>query len=95
MDPENMNKKYEVRKVLKEVVEKSFKQAEASIGNETEENIQENIQSVVDVLKKKIAAIETLEYEIVDLETNTEKIEQITNEEQIQKYIAKPTKHFE
>ena len=64
-------------------MEKSFKQAEASIGNETEENIQENIQSVVDVLKKKIAAIETLEYEIVDLETNTEKIEQITNEEQI------------
>ena len=76
-------------------MEKSFKQAEASIGNETEENIQENIQSVVDVLKKKIAAIETLEYEIVDLETNTEKIEQITNEEQISKYIAKPTKHFE
>ena len=64
-------------------MEKSFKQAEASIGNETEENIQENIQSVVNVLKKKIAAIETLEYEIVDLETNTEKIEQITNEEQI------------
>ena len=64
-------------------MEKSFKQAEASIGNEAEENIQENIQSVVDVLKKKIAAIETLEYEIVDLETNTEKIEQITNEEQI------------
>ena len=64
-------------------MEKSFKQAEASIGNETEENIQENIQSVVDVLKKKTAAIETLEYEIVDLETNTEKIEQITNEEQI------------
>ena len=76
-------------------MEKSFKQAEASIGNETEENIQENIQSAVDVLKKKIAAIETLEYEIVDLETNTEKIEQITNEEQISKYIAKPTKHFE
>ena len=76
-------------------MEKSFKQAEASIGNETEENIQGNIQSVVDVLKKKIAAIETLEYEIVDLETNTEKIEQITNEEQISKYIAKPTKHFE
>ena len=76
-------------------MEKSFKQAEASIGNETEENIQENIQSVVNVLKKKIAAIETLEYEIVDLETNTEKIEQITNEEQISKYIAKPTKHFE
>ena len=76
-------------------MEKSFKQAEASIGNETEENIQENIQSVVDVLKKKIAAIETSEYEIVDLETNTEKIEQITNEEQISKYIAKPTKHFE
>ena len=76
-------------------MEKSFKQAEASIGNETEEKIQENIQSVVDVLKKKIAAIETLEYEIVDLETNTEKIEQITNEEQISKYIAKPTKHFE
>ena len=76
-------------------MEKSFKQAEASIGNETEENIQENIQSVVDVLKKKTAAIETLEYEIVDLETNTEKIEQITNEEQISKYIAKPTKHFE
>ena len=76
-------------------MEKSFKQAEASIGNETEENIQENIQSVVDVLKKKIAAIETLEYEIVDLETNTEKTEQITNEEQISKYIAKPTKHFE
>ena len=61
-------------------MEKSFKQTKASIGNETEENIQENIQSVVDVLKKKIAVIKTLEYEIVDLETKAEKIEQIINE---------------
>ena len=44
-------------------MEKSFKQAEvseASIENKTEGNIQENILSVVEVLKKKIAAIETL-----------------------------------
>ena len=46
--------------------------AEVSIENKTEENIQENIQSVGEVLKKKIAAIKTLEDEIVDLETNTE-----------------------
>ena len=39
MDPENMNKKYKVRIVLKEVAEKSFKQAEASIEKKTEENI--------------------------------------------------------
>ena len=42
MDVENINKKYKVRKVLKEVVEKSFKKAEASIESK---NIQENIQS--------------------------------------------------
>ena len=39
MDPENMNKKYKVRIVLKEVAEKSFKQVEASIEKKTEENI--------------------------------------------------------
>ena len=77
MDAENINKKYKVGKVLKEVVEKLFKQAEASIEKNPEENIQENIQSVAEVLKKKIAAIKTLEDEIVDLETNTEHIEQI------------------
>ena len=71
MDPENMNKKYEVRKVLKEVVEKSFKQAEASIEKKTEENIPENIQSVIEVLKKKIAAIKTLKSQILKLAQNT------------------------
>ena len=43
---------------------------EVSIKNKTEENIQENIQSVGEVLKRKIAAIKTLENEVVDLETN-------------------------
>ena len=38
-------------------MEKSFKQAKVSIENKTEENIQENIQSVVEVSKKKMAAI--------------------------------------
>lgn len=44
-------------------MKKSFKQAEvseASIENKTEGNILENIQSVFEVLKKKIAAIKTL-----------------------------------
>ena len=79
-DAENVNNKYKVRKVLKEVVEKFLKQAEVSIENKTEENILENIQSVVELLKKKIAAIKTLEDEIVDLETNAEHIEQVINE---------------
>ena len=57
MNAENINKKYKVRKVLKQVVEKSFKQAKVSIENKTEENIQENIQSVVEVSKKKMPAI--------------------------------------
>ena len=79
MDAENLSKKCKVRKVLKEVVKKSFNQAEASIENKTDKNIQENIQSVVEVLKKKTAAIKTLADEIVGLETHTEHIEQIIN----------------
>ena len=39
MDAENI-KKYKVREVLKELVEKLFKQAEASIENKAEENTQ-------------------------------------------------------
>ena len=57
---------------LKEDVEKLFKQAKASIENKTEENIQEYIQSVTEILKKKIAVIKTLEDEIADLESHTE-----------------------
>ena len=62
-------------------MEKLFKQSEVSIENNTEEDIKENIQSIVEVLKKKIVAIKTLEDEIVDLETNTEQhIQHIINE---------------
>ena len=39
MNAENI-KKYKVREVLKELVEKLFKQAEASIENKAEENTQ-------------------------------------------------------
>ena len=56
---------------LKEDVEKLFKKAKASIENKTEENIQEYIQSVTEILKKKIAVIKTLEDEIADLESHT------------------------
>ena len=54
--------------------------AEVSIKSKTEENIQENIQPVGEVLKKKIAATKTLDNEIVDLKTKIEHIEQIINE---------------
>ena len=76
-------------------MEKLFKQSEVSIENNTEEDIKENIQSIVEVLKKKIVAIKTLEDEIVDLETNTEQhIQHIINERTEFKIYCK-TKHFE
>ena len=38
------------------------------------------LQSTAEVLKRKTAAIKTLEEEIVELETNTENMRQIINE---------------
>ena len=71
-------------------MEKLFKQSEVSIENNTEEDIKENIQSIVEVLKIKI-----LEDEIVDLETNTEQhIQHIINERTEFEIYCK-TKHFE
>ena len=56
MDVENINKKYKVRKVLKEAVEKSFKQAEASIESKTFKeifNLETNTEHIEQMKEQK------------------------------------------
>ena len=56
MDVENINKKYKVRIVLKEVVEKSFKKAEASIESKTSKkifNLETNTEHIEQMKEQK------------------------------------------
>ena len=69
MAEEKINKKYGIPKILKEVIEK----------DEVDDLKYEDLQSTAEVLKRKSAAIKTLEKEIVELETNTANMRQIIN----------------
>ena len=80
MIEEKINKNYGIRKILKEVIENEFKKAEVIMKEEVDALKYENLESIAEVLKRKTAAIKTLEEEIVELETNTENMSQIINE---------------
>ena len=69
MVEEKINKKYGILKILTEVIEK----------DEVDDLKYEDLQSTAEVLKRKSAAIKTLEKKIVELETNTENMRQIIN----------------
>ena len=58
----------------------NLKNAEAVMKDEVNDLKYENLQSIAEVLKRKTTAIKTLEEEIIELETNTENMGQITNE---------------
>ena len=80
MAEEKINKKHGIRKILKEVIENELKNAEVIMKDEVDDLKYENFQSIAEVLKRKTAAIKTLEEEIVELETNTENMSEIINE---------------
>ena len=58
----------------------NLKNAEAVMKDEVNDLKYENLQSIAEVLKRKTTAIKTLEEEIIELETNTENMGQITKE---------------
>ena len=72
MAQEKINKKYGIRKILKEVIKNELKNAEAIMKDEVNDLKYENLQHIAEVLKRKTAAIKSLEEEIVELETSTE-----------------------
>ena len=80
MAEEKINNKYGIRKILREVSENEFKNAEVIIKDEADDLKYENLQSIAEVLKRKTASIKTFEEQIVELETNTENMRQIINE---------------
>ena len=82
MAEEKINKivAYDIRKILKEVIKNELKNAVVIMKDEVNDLKYENLQSIAEVLKRKTAAIKTLEKEIVELETNTENMTQIINE---------------
>ena len=80
MAEEKINKKYGIRKILKEVIENELQNAEVIMKDEVDDLKYGNLQSIAEVLKRKTAAIKTLEEEIVELKTNTKNMSQIINE---------------
>ena len=79
IENEKINKKYSIRKILKEVVEKEFHKANELIKSNVKDKT-EGLKSIAEVLKRKSAAIKTLEEEIVELENNHENIAQIIDD---------------
>ena len=72
MAEEKINKKYGIRKILKEVIENELKNAKVIMKDEVDDLKYEKLKSIAEVLKRKTATRKTLEEEIVELETNTE-----------------------
>ena len=70
---DDMNKKIRIRKVLKEVVFKTF----AKCNTTTEE---EKSKSAYETLKRKINAVKTIEDEIIDISNDETLIEDIIME---------------
>ena len=73
MDEEILKKKFNVRKVLKTVVESSFKEADNLLKNYHEQTL-ETLRSFQEVLKRKLAVIKTLEDEIISIIDNPAEI---------------------
>ena len=71
-----MKKKFNVWKVLKTVVESSFKEADNLLKNYDEQTLK-TLRSFQEVLKRELAAIKTLEDEIISIIDNPAEIEQI------------------
>ena len=65
MAEEKIYKNYDIRKSLKKLSKTK------KLKNEKDDWKHEDLQSIAEVLRKKTAAIKTLEEEIVELETNT------------------------
>ena len=57
MAEEKINKKYGIRKILKEVIENELKKAEVIMKDEVDDLKYENLQSIAEVLKRKTAVI--------------------------------------
>ena len=77
MDEEVLKKKFNDQKVLKTVVESTFKEADNLLKNDDERTLK-TLRSFQEILKKKLAAIKTLEDEIISIIDNPAEIEQIS-----------------
>ena len=89
MAEEKINKKYGIRKILKEVIENELKNAKVIMKDEVDDLKYEKLKYIAEVLKRKTATRKTLEEEIVELETNTENIEGTLTRVPVLKYTAK------
>ena len=78
---EVLKKKFNIRKILKDVVEKCITEADNITKQDgiTEENI-EMLNSYQETIKRKINAVKTLEDEILDLEDDPNAMENILSE---------------
>ena len=89
MAEEKINKKYGIRKILKEVIENELKNAKVIMKDEVDDLKYEKLKSIAEVLKRKTATRKTLEEEIVELETSTENIEGTLTRVPVLNYTAK------
>ena len=89
MDEEVLKKKINIRKVLKTVVESIFKEADNLLKNDDEQPL-ETLRSFQELLKKKHAAIKTLEDEIISIIDNPAETEEITTESMTFEIHSKP-----
>ena len=79
MDKEILKEKFNVGKVLKAVVESTFKEVNNLLKNDDEQTLK-TLRSFQEVLKRKLTAIKTLEDEIISIINNPAEIEQIITE---------------
>ena len=74
-----LKKKFNLRKIFKEIVGKCLEAKDIMEKEVTEERL-EMLNSYYETLKRKPSAIKTLEDEICELETDVTVIEAVTNE---------------
>ena len=74
-----LRKRFNVRKVLKTVVESTFKEADNLVKNDDEQTL-ETLRLFQEVLKRKLAVVKTLEDETISIIGSAAEIEQIITE---------------
>ena len=75
-----LKKKFDLRKIFKEVVVKCLEEAKGVMEKEVTEARLDMLNSYHETLKKKLSAIKTLEDEICELKTDVTVIEAVINE---------------
>ena len=89
MDEEVLKKKHDVRKILKFVIDNSTKEVESLMKENVNEESIETLKTLLEVLRRKVAAVKTLEEEILSIFKNSEDMEEIITEGMTFEIIAK------